>query len=127
MVTGWRRGLYFGLAGFFFVLAALGVMLPGLPTTPFLLLTSYFLVRTSPAINQRLLDSKIFGPILTDWQVHGGVRNDVKAKAVIAVLVVLGITAYLGRYSPTLLVIICGAVAMGIYVIVTLPTAQSED
>ena len=70
-VTGLRRMLYLLLAGGFFVLAMAGVILPGLPTTPFLLLTSYFLVRSYPRLNERLIKSKLFGPILVDWHVKG--------------------------------------------------------
>jgi uncharacterized membrane protein YbaN (DUF454 family) len=54
-----------------FLLACVGIVIPGPPTTPFLLLTSYFLVRSFPQLNSRLLKSRFFGPILTDWQVLG--------------------------------------------------------
>ena len=67
-VHGVRKAAYLGLAAFFFGLGATGAILPGLPTTPFLLLTSYFLLRASPKLNERLLNSRMFGSILTDWQ-----------------------------------------------------------
>jgi uncharacterized membrane protein YbaN (DUF454 family) len=73
---------YLPPAALFFVLAAVGVFIPGLPTTQFLLLTSYFLVRSSPRLNARLQRSRFFGTILMDWHVHGGIRRDVKEKAV---------------------------------------------
>ena len=65
---GARRILYVVLAAVFFVLAIIGVVLPGLPTTPFLLLTSYFLSRSWPRMHQRLMDNKVFGPILRRFQ-----------------------------------------------------------
>lgn len=120
-VSGLRRVLYLLLAGGFFVLAMAGVILPGLPTTPFLLLTSYFLVRSYPRFNERLLKSKLFGPILVDWQVKGGVRRDVKAKAISVVLIAIGFSLYVTQFSLVPSLIVTVSAGIGIVVIVKLP------
>lgn len=122
-----RRGVFLSCAGFFFVLGALGAFLPGLPATPFLLLTSYFLVRTSPRLNERLLRSRMFGPILVDWQVHGGVRRDVKLKAIAFVAVAVALTIWLtGAALYTSLAVVALAF-VGIGVILWLPRARSPE
>jgi uncharacterized membrane protein YbaN (DUF454 family) len=124
VIRGAKRILFLVLAGVFFVLGVAGAVLPVLPATPFLLLTSYFLVRTSPRLNAVLLRSRWFGPILTDWQVNGGVRPTVKIKAIVVVLVAVGLTIYFSGDSllPKLLVI--GLAAIGICVILLLPKAE---
>ena len=103
-------------AGICFLLGALGAVLPILPTTPFLLLTSYFLVRSSPKLNAVLLRSRFFGPILTDWQVHRGVRKDIKVKAVLVVVLTVGVSLYLTGTSlwPALGVVTLSLVGIGI-------------
>ena len=113
------------LAGLFMLLAAAGAMLPGLPTTPFLLLTSYFLMRSSPRLNQALLKSKFFGTILTDWQQRGAVRLDIKAKA-ISFVVIAVVAGQILSQPPVWVAVMVGLLAVvGIAVILKLPTARS--
>ena len=124
LVHDWKKLVFLSFAGVFFALGVLGAFLPVLPATPFLLLTSYFLVRSSPRLNAALLRSRLFGPILIDWQVHGGVRPDVKVKAIVVVTIAVMLTIFLSGYSllPTLTVILLAGV--GITVILRLPSAR---
>lgn len=95
MATGWRKWFHLSMAGITFVLAVIGVILPGIPTTPFLLLTSYHLLRSSHRLHNRLLESKVFGPLLRDWHVHRGVRPGVKTKSLVVMALIVGATVYL--------------------------------
>ncbi|MEZ6117873.1 MAG: YbaN family protein [Pirellulaceae bacterium] len=122
--TGWKRTLYLTLAGVFFVIGGAGAILPVLPCTPFLLLTSYFLVRTSPTLNSKLLTSQIFGPILLDWQRRRGIRIEVKAKAIACVCLAIVATAWLTQPSRFVgLSILCLA-GIGIAVILSVKTIR---
>ncbi len=58
---------YVSLAG-----AVLGAILPGLPTTEFVLLAAWASSKSSPRLNRWLHQHRVFGPILTNWA-HGGV------------------------------------------------------
>lgn len=89
------RAAYLTLAGLFVALATLGLFLPVLPTTPFLLLASACLVRSSPRLHARLLASPLFGPLLLDWERHRGVRLHVKVTA-LAVLATVTTWSCLG-------------------------------
>jgi uncharacterized protein len=126
-VTGAKRFVFMALAGLFFVLGALGAVLPVLPTTPFLLLTSYFLARSSPRLNRWLLGSRFFGPILRDWQQLGGVRPDVKVKAIMIVLLAVALSLWLTDLSSTLRWIAAAIALIGIGVILRLPAARKAD
>jgi uncharacterized membrane protein YbaN (DUF454 family) len=75
-------------------LATLGAILPGLPTTPWVLLASWCFARSSPALNRWLLRSPVFGPLLRDWHQHRGIRPAPKAFA--SCLVVLACSASIG-------------------------------
>ena len=124
VVQGWKRVGFLVAATVFFVLGVAGAVLPVLPATPFLLLTSYFLVRSSPRLNQRLLKSRWLGPILVDWQVRGGVRSHVKVKAVVIVTATIALTVFLSSYSPVTTAVVIALAAVGIFVIWRLPSVE---
>lgn len=65
------------------ILAALGVLLPGLPATPFLLLASYAFARSSKKMHDWLINNKIFGPILADFIDRKGIRLQIKIFSII--------------------------------------------
>ncbi len=62
------KTLYMTLGFMFIVLAVLGVFLPLLPTTPFILVAAYFFSKSSDRWHQWLLANKVFGPILYNWE-----------------------------------------------------------
>jgi uncharacterized membrane protein YbaN (DUF454 family) len=72
----------------------LGVILPGLPTTPFVLVASYCLLRSSPRLHARLLESRLVGDVLRDWHLHRGIGRHVRYKATAVIVLVLGASLY---------------------------------
>lgn len=74
--------------GFAFVgLAALGAVLPLLPTTPFLLLAAACFARSSKRWHQWLARNPLFGPLLLDWETHRCIQPRVKLLAIATILV----------------------------------------
>lgn len=68
---GVNRWLDWFMAGLLFTLAMFGVVLPGIPTTPFLLLMCYFLLRVSPALHDKAMPWPVVGGPLRDWRDQG--------------------------------------------------------
>ncbi len=62
------RPLFTILGGVFFILGILGVYLPGLPATPFILLAAACWAEASPAFHRRLRQHRFFGPIIENWE-----------------------------------------------------------
>lgn len=72
------------------LLALIGVAVPLLPTTPFVLLAAFCFARSSPRLHGWLLDSALFGPVLQDWENKRCVTLNVKWLALGMMLVVGG-------------------------------------
>ena len=87
------RGTLYRLAGFLsLALGALGVVLPLLPTVPFVILAAFFFARGSPELERRLLEHPRFGHHIRDWRERGAISR----KGKIAALVAFGFSAVMG-------------------------------
>ena len=62
------RWLFLFLGTLFFVLGLIGIVLPVLPTTPFVLLAAACWAKGSDKFHQWLINHRIFGKMVTDWQ-----------------------------------------------------------
>ena len=123
--TGWRRLALITLTAVALILALFGVILPGLPTTPFVLLASYGLMRTSPRWHRWLLDSRLFGSVLRDWHLHRGINAHVRVKALAVLLIVVAATCLWPGVSPVVkAIVVIGGLLGGAYVW-RLPTATN--
>lgn len=60
------------------VLALIGVVLPGLPTVPFLIVAAWAGGRGWPALEARVLAHPRYGPIVREWRERGSVPRRAK-------------------------------------------------
>ena len=125
-VHGVWRTVYITLAGVFFGLGIIGIVLPGLPTTPFILLSSYFLARSWPRMHRMLLANNLVGPILRQWQQHRAIELRVKVKAVVLVGVAMALLIYFSNLPSALLATVLAIASIGLIVIYRLPTVKHE-
>lgn len=78
------RRFWWKLAGIVAVaLGVIGIVLPILPTTPFLLLAAFCFDRGSPALHNWLIEHNLFGPIIKNWRDYGAVPKSAKTAAVV--------------------------------------------
>jgi hypothetical protein len=102
-------------------LGAIGVVLPGLPTTPFLLLALAFFARSSPELHRWLCRSQLFGPLLQEWQTYRAIRPSVRYTAITAVILGVGATCLLTSASPIVKCLAFAAGICGLIVVLRLP------
>ena len=89
------RALHFLLGLVCSALGFLGVFLPLLPTTPFLLLAAYGFARSSPRLHERLRNSRSFGPYLRQWEHDYSIPAEAKRKAYLLIVVTFGVSIVL--------------------------------
>ncbi|CNI24414.1 MULTISPECIES: DUF454 family protein [Yersinia] len=89
------RWLLIALGWVAVVLATLGVVLPLLPTTPFLLLAAWCFARSSPRFHHWLLYRSWFGSYIRTWQQHKALPPGVKWKAIMVTLLTFAISLWL--------------------------------
>lgn len=126
-VSGLRRILYICLGLFFVGMAWLGVILPGLPATPFVMLASYFFVRSSPRLHRWLRRSPIFGKLLHDWETQRGIRRSVKITASVMVITAVTLSITLTNLPVWAKCGIGGFAVIGITVIWSIRTAVTPS
>lgn len=81
----WRssRLLLLGIGYANLMLAAIGAVLPLMPTTVFLLIAAWCFGRASPALRERLRAHPRFGQALRDWEQHGTISPRAKRAALL--------------------------------------------
>ena len=118
VATGPKRLLYLALAGGSFMMTLVGLVVPGIPTVPFLLATSYFLARSSRWLDEKLRESVFFGSIVTEWEQHRALGRQSKAKlmalsgAIVLVAIILSPLSPLGDHS---LLLVSSLSVYGVY------------
>jgi len=75
---------------------ALGVVLPLLPTVPFMLLAAFCFARSSPQLHNWLISHPYFGPPIMDWQERGAISRRGKIAATVSIAAVFAVSLALG-------------------------------
>lgn len=90
------RALWTALGLGFVGLGLVGVVLPLLPTTPFMLLAAACFARSSPRLHDRLVGHRLFGPAIINWRDHRAIPRRGKQAAIIAMAAAFALSVALG-------------------------------
>jgi len=117
------RAAYFLFGIVTFTLAMIGIVVRGIPTTPFLLLTAFAFARSSPRLHRWLMGHPRFGPILHDLQSGRGLTLRFKAATIAFSWSLMLATAIWLVPSWTIRGVLIGAALIQLYVFVrVIPT-----
>lgn len=118
--AGW---LVAGLAAV--AVGAVGIVVPGLPTTVFFIVAAWCFSHSSPRLERWVLNLPRIGPMVGDYRAGLGMPRRAKAIAIsmIAVFVTLSVVLFIGSWPWRLLVLALGAIGVA-YVAVRVPTRE---
>lgn len=86
----WIKRLLILLGFITLVLGVVGIFLPLLPTTPFLLLSAYFFSKSSDKFYNMLLTNKYVGKYITDFREGNGITMKTKVSSVLMMWLAVG-------------------------------------
>jgi len=120
------KKLFYLFLGFFFVvLAILGIFLPLLPTTPFLILAAMFFSKSSKRWHSWLINNRIFGPILSNWECYRCIPHTAKQLS-IGMLLIFGTASIIMLEVLWLQIVTFSLVAYAAYFIISIKTCVTS-
>ena len=87
-----KRSLFVTLGTLFLVVGVIGIVVPILPTTPFLLLAAFFYERGSEKFHNWLLTNKILGAYIGSYSDDKGIPLKVKLFTIVLLWTVIAST-----------------------------------
>ncbi|WIY53633.1 YbaN family protein [Devosia sp. YIM 151766] len=92
-------------------LGIIGAFLPLMPTTIFLIMATWFFARSSPRLENWLLNHRRFGPVIRDWRDSGAISP--RSKVLACSGIALGIVFFWIGAKPGYWLWLAGSAFMG--------------
>ncbi len=89
-----KKKIYIFVGFLAVILGIIGVILPGIPTVPFLLVALFCFERSSKKYHDMILNNKYFGKVLRDYYEGRGLTTSVKIKAILFLTCGMGFSFY---------------------------------
>jgi uncharacterized protein len=124
MVKFVSKPIFSFLGGLSLLLGLLGIFLPILPTTPFILLAAFFFSKGSEKMHSWLLSRPHLGTLIQEWENHGVIRPRAKVISTIMIVFIFSLTLIYVKVSSTIKIIIA---LIGIIVLAFILTRPSKE
>lgn len=110
MTKSLKQTIFIVLGSLFFIVGIIGVLVPILPTTPFMILSAACFAESSPRFHKMLLNNRWFGEDLRRWECNKTMQRATKKRAtwVIMITFTLSISILWGN-TVWQLVLLCTA------------------
>jgi uncharacterized membrane protein YbaN (DUF454 family) len=117
-----KRSFYKPLGLVFLMLGIIGIVMPVLPTTPFILLAAWCFAQSSEKWHKKLLDSELFGPMIHNWESNRCISLRTKIVALTMMTIVGGASIVFAINSPALKITTACLLGVGAAILLLLKT-----
>ena len=118
--AGWLAGGLLAVA-----VGAVGVVIPGLPTTVFFIVAAWCFSRCSPRLERWVLDLPRIGPMVADYRAGLGMPRRAKVVAVVTMAVFVTLSAWLLSSPIASTVVVALGVVGAWFVLLRVPTREA--
>jgi uncharacterized membrane protein YbaN (DUF454 family) len=119
-----KQTVYKPLGFLFLLLGLIGIPLPVLPSTPFILLSAWFFSRSSERWHTWLINSELFGPMIHNWEENRCISRRTKIVALLAMLVAGGASILFAMEDVRLRMATLALLLVGAATVLSLKTCQ---
>ena len=117
-MQGLKKGFLVVAGSICVVLGAVGVVVPLLPTTPFLLLAAACYAGSSERLYNWLLANRTFGPLIRDWREHRALPLRVKVVAISMIWIMIGSSVlFVVPLLPVKILLLCVAAGVSLFLL----------
>ena len=109
------RIIYLSIGFISLALAIVGVVLPLLPTTPFLLLSIACFSKSSKRFEDWLYHTKLYQTYVADFRETKSIARERKKKIIVSIYILMGISIYFAPLLPVKIALGCLTIFMTYY------------
>jgi len=121
--------LYILLGTIALLIGITGVVVPGLPTTPFLLITAWLYLKGSEKLYNRLLRTRIIGNYIREYQNQKGMtlKQKVSSIGVMWFMITISVLFFIPDITVKIIVLIVGLIGTGVMGFVVRTAKSDQD
>ena len=109
------------------ILGCIGIVLPVLPTTPFLLLATFLFAKSSPRLHAWIQSTRVYRSYVLPFKDAGGIDRASKFRIIFISYAVMGISAYFVQRWYIWLVLAAVAVFLLYLMFIRIPTISKKE
>jgi len=87
--------IYIALGSLFVLLGVIGIVIPGLPTTPFMLLAAWFYIRSSDKLYNKLINNKFLGKYISQYQKNKAIPLATKIYSILIMWLMIALSVFI--------------------------------
>lgn len=122
-----RKGIFITIGILSIILGIIGIFVPGLPTTPFLLLSSWLFYKSSRRMHDYLHRSRWLGEYIRRYESGEGVSRLSKLISICCMWIMVSISAFvfIENLHLRILLLVLGVIGTG-SILLIVPTAKKQ-